>query len=424
MPDHVFALVDCDNFYASCERIFRPCLVGKPVVILSNNDGCIISRSNEAKALGITMGTPFYQCKPLIADHGIEVFSSNYALYGDISQRVMTVLSGFTPRLEIYSIDEAFLSLDHILTEQLESYGHQIQNHVRQWIGVPVSLGIGPTKTLAKIATRLAKKKKDYTGVCNLTGSVDIDSLLHQIEVEDIWGIGRNSAHWLKKNGIHTALHLKYSDEKWIEKHLTVVGLRIVLELRGTSCLPLEDIPLARKGIVCSRSFGRPVTRQVELEEALAEYCSRAAEKLRNQHSVAAFLQVFVMTNRFRKESYYCNSASIRLPNPSADTIFLVQQAHACLHRLFREGCIYQKVGVMLAGITPDQVQQIELFAETDQQDRRKVIMEALDRINDKWGNHSIRLASTGIDQTWAMRQAMRSNRYTTQWNELPIIKI
>ncbi|MBP7460673.1 MAG: Y-family DNA polymerase [Candidatus Delongbacteria bacterium] len=424
MINPIFALVDCDNFYASCERLFRPDLAGKPLVILSNNDGCIIARSNEAKALGIKMGTPFYRNKSLIAGHDVTVFSSNYALYGDISHRVMRLLSEMTPRLEVYSIDEAFLGLEHIAKGDLEPYARHIRERIGHWIGVPVSVGIGASKTLAKLATRIAKKNRAWGGIFDLANRPDGDDWLHQIEVDDIWGIGRQSAQWLKKNGIFTALHLKYSDERWIEKHLTIVGRRIVLELRGISCLPLDDLPLSRQGILCSRSFGRPVTRRIDLEEAVAEYCSRAAEKLRHQYSLASWMQVFVMTDRFKKNNFYYNSAAARLVPPCADTIRLIKQSHICLNQLYREGYVYRKAGIMLGGMVSDQYQQTELFSETSDQPGIHTVMETLDQINTKWGAHSIRIASSGIDQSWSMRQALRSNRYTTRWNELPLIRI
>ncbi|MGC9326028.1 MAG: Y-family DNA polymerase, partial [Candidatus Hinthialibacter sp.] len=329
------ALVDCNNFYASCERVFQPQLEGKAVVVLSNNDGCIIARSNEAKALGIKMGDPFFKIEPFLRRAGVRYFSSNYSLYGDMSQRVMNVLAQFSPELEVYSIDEAFLNLTGVLrrseweTDALSGYGRRIQATVRQWTGIPVSVGIAETKTLAKIANRLAKRSKTLQGVFDLRKEPDRDAILEAVDVGDVWGIGSRYAHRLRQRGIANARQLRDADETWIQKEMAmgVVGMRLVLELRGVPCLPLDLSPGPKKGIACSRSFGNPVTLLSELRAATAAYVSRAAEKLRGQNSLCKTMSVYVMTNPFKNEPQYYNSALIRFPTPTADTPEMIRYA-------------------------------------------------------------------------------------------------
>ena len=277
----LFALADCNNFYASCERVFNPKLAGRPAIVLSNNDGCVVARSNEAKALGIAMGVPAFQIRHLIRKHDVQVFSSNYALYGDLSQRVMETLQQFSPEVEVYSIDEAFLNLSGFTNINLTDYGRRIRATVKQWTGIPVSVGIAETKTLAKIANHVAKRTEGTDGVFDFTAWPDRDSVLARVLVEEVWGIGPNYARLLTQHGITTALGLRDADDHWIQKQMGVVGLRTVHELRGISCLPLEQCPPPKQGITCSRSFGRPVTTLAEMREAVAAYTARAAEKLR-----------------------------------------------------------------------------------------------------------------------------------------------
>ena len=298
----IFALVDCNNFYVSCERVFQPCLNGKPVVVLSNNDGCVIARSEEAKALGIPMGLPFFQMRERFTGHTIETYSSNYALYGDMSTRVMTILKQFSPEVEVYSIDEAFLNLAGCGNGDLISYGHLIHRSVKQWTGIPISIGIGETKTLAKLANRLAKRSDHVQGVVDLTSSQHQDDILASIPVKDIWGIGRSYSRLLQSNGIRTALELRDADDRWIRQQMGVVGVRIVWELRGISCLPLELSPPPKKSLMVSRSFGRPIATLDEMREAVATYTTRAAEKLRRHRLAAGILSVFLMTNRFKED--------------------------------------------------------------------------------------------------------------------------
>jgi DNA polymerase V len=284
----VYSLIDCNNFYVSCERVFNPKLEGKPVIVLSNNDGCVIARSNESKALGIGMGVPVFKCKDLIKKHKIQVYSSNYTLYADMSQRVMDTLAQFTSDVEVYSIDEAFLSLSEFMSLNLTEYARDIRSTVKRWTGIPVSIGIGSTKTLAKVANKLSKRNPQYGGVFDITSHTQMNELLEQIRVEDIWGIGRQYTKLLNQNGIYTALQLKNASDTWIRKHMSVSGLRTVWELRGISCIPLEEAPPSKKAIISSRSFGRPVESLEELKEAIASYISRASEKLRAQQSVTS----------------------------------------------------------------------------------------------------------------------------------------
>jgi DNA polymerase V len=418
----LFALVDCNNFYASCERVFDPKLEGKPVVVLSNNDGIVVARSNEAKALGIGMGVPEFQIRRLIRAHDVQVFSSNYTLYGDMSQRVMDTLAQFTPDLEIYSIDEAFLSLPGFTSRNLTEYGREVCTTVRQWTGIPVSVGIAETKTLAKVAARVAKRSKDVAGVFDLTACQDRDALLAETAVEDIWGIGPNWARLLKQHGIATALALRDADVHWARKAMGVVGERLVRELRGVSCLPLEDCPPPKQSITVSRSFGRPVTTLAEMKEAVAFYTGRAAEKLREERLAVTVLTVFLTTNTFKDEPHYSNAVTIKLPVVTDSTSDLLRYALPGIERLFRDGYHYKKAGVMLTALVPASQVQGDLF---DCQDRARSgqLMRALDRLNDHMGAGTLRYAAEGLTQRWKARFERRSPAYTTNWRDLPVAK-
>lgn len=420
----IFALVDCDNFYVSCERVFNPRLEGKPVAVLSNNDGCVVSRSAEAKALGVPMGEPVFKCRELIQKHGIRVLSSNYALYGDMSERVMGTLAQFSPEMEIYSIDEAFLALDRFRVFDLTAYCRHIRATVRQWTGIPITVGIGPTKTLAKVAHKIAKRNSDCAGVFDITDHPRIDQLLDGIAVADVWGVGGRYAKLLNRSGISTALELQRASDRWVKEHMTVVGLRTVLELRGESCIRLEQAPAPKKGIVSSRSFGKPVTALAELKQALAAYVTRAAEKLRTQKSAASWIHVFVSTSPFITESYYSNFYSSRLPVPTATTSELIAAAGQCLGRIFKPDCRYIRAGVMFTGIVRETEIQTNLFTPYyyDSQ-RRKKLMKIMDELNARYGSDTVRFAAAGIEQPWKMRQTLRSGRFTTRWKELPVVK-
>jgi len=417
-----FAIIDCNSFYASCEKVFRPQLRDEPVVVLSNNDGCIIARSKEAKALGVEMGGPYFKIKNELRKLGVHVFSSNYALYGDMSHRVMDVLGKFSPDIEIYSIDEAFLDLSGLPHGRLTEYGREIRRTVKKWTGLPVSVGIAETKTLAKIANRIAKKSEKTDGVLNLVDSPYVEKALEITPITDIWGVGRRWGKRLGKYGIDNALELRNADEGWIRSQFSVVLQRTVLELRGLPCIPLDASPAARQGIISSRSFGNPVTLLSELREAVAAYMTRAAEKLREQGLAANILIVFIKTNRFKEdEPQYSGKAVVELPIATDNTRDLVRYAHDALEGIFKDGYPYKKAGVILDGLVPATQVQLNLFGGPDFE-KSKDQMSALDEINRRMGRDALKIASVGKEQNWKMRCEMRSPRYTTRWDELAAV--
>jgi DNA polymerase V len=418
--DKIFALVDCNNFYASCERVFNPRLEGKPVVVLSNNDGCIIARSNEAKALGIKMGEPLFQCEKLVAKHQVQVFSSNFSLYGDMSRRVMDTLALFAPEMEVYSIDEAFLHLTGIAADPA-GYARTIRATVKKWVGIPVSIGVGPTKTLAKEAAKAAKKTPGHEGVFDITARTE--ETLAAIEVEDIWGVGRQYARFLRRHGILTALDLRNAADGWVKKHMTVMGLRTVMELRGVSCIPLEEGESPRKTILCSRSFGRRVYRLGELEEAAAAYVSRAAEKLRDQGSAASYIQVILMEFPFNDGHPKTRICSGRIPVATSYTPDLIRYATALVRRIYHKGPAYRKVGVMLSGIVQRGQVQLDLFHQSREGEKELGLMACVDSVNRRWGRGTLAFAAGGFTRPWWMRQAHKSPMFTTSWADLPIVK-
>ena len=417
----IFALVDCNNFYASCERVFNPKLEGQPIVVLSNNDGCVVARSNEAKALGIAMGVPEFQIRPLLRAHHVHVFSSNYTLYGDLSQRVMETLEQFCPDLEVYSIDEAFLSLVDFERRNLTDYGRQIRQTVKQWTGIPVSVGIAETKTLAKIANRVAKQTPDMGGVCDLLTCPDREALLSRVAVEDVWGIGPNHAHMLTQHGITTAFQLRRVDDQWIRKRMGIVGLRLVMELRGVSCLDLEQCPAPKQSLTCSRAFGTLISTLGEMEEAVSVYTSRVAEKLRRERLAATVLTVCLTTNEFKEGPQYSNALTLNLSVVTDTTSDLIKSALQGIRAIYRDGYLYKKAGVMLTGLVPVSQTQADLF---DDRDRRKSkrLMSALDAINDRWGADTLHYASSGISKPWKTQFHRRSPAYTTDWDALPVV--
>lgn len=416
----LFALVDCNNFYVSCERVFNPSLKNRPVVVLSNNDGCVIARSEEAKALGIRMGQPVFECRALIARHGVRVYSSNYTLYGDLSRRIMDVLGLFCPEVEEYSIDEAFLDLSGMPKPALE-HCRALRERILKWVGVPVSIGIAPSKTLAKAAARVAKKDPAHRGVFDITGRTDVT--LAGMGVEDVWGIGRRYARFLRRRGICTALELSRVDREWAKKHLTITGLRTVAELQGVSCIPLEEARATNRTIICSRSFGRRVYRLEELEEAAAAYTARAAEKLRAQRSAASFLQVMLIEFPFNEGFPATRIASASIPVATSYTPELIGYAKALLGRVYRRGPAYRKVGALLADIVPRGCVQTNLFHPCSEGPRQLALMEAVDGINARWGRGTIEFAATGFERPWWMRQANRSPCFTTSWADLPLAR-
>lgn len=419
-----FALVDCNSFYVSCERVFVPSLAGRPVVVLSNNDGCVIARSAEAKAVGVPMGKPAFQCRDLFKRYGVAVFSSNYALYGDLSSRVMATLGQFAPSMEVYSIDEAFLDLTG-MPQDVTSYSRHIRETVGRWIGIPVSIGIGPTKTLAKIANRTAKKDTTHSGVFDFAACPDPDTLLEHFPVEDVWGIGRRYAAMLARYGVVNARQFRDLPWDFVKRKMTVGGLHTQLELQGRPCVTLEAFAPPRKSVVVSRSFGRPVTTIEDMREALATHVSRAAERLRSAHLVANGVTAWVQTNTFiAGEPQYATSAFSALPVATAHTADILKSALQVLEGIFRKGFRYKKVGVMLSGLERRGNRQLSLLApapETDVKGER--LMAALDVINARFGRDTVRLAACGIEQAWRMKQAARSPRYTTSWEELAVVK-
>jgi DNA polymerase V len=424
------ALADANNFYVSAQRVFEPSLEGKPVVVLSNNDGCIIARSNEAKALGLKMGEPYFKRKEFLCQQGVAVYSSCYPLYADMSRRVMVTLEQFAPQVEVYSIDEAFLGLPGFEGEELAEHCRQIRQTVKQWTGIPVSIGVASTKTLSKIAGERAKKDTTLGGVLDISrySESQLDELLDETDVEEVWGIGRQRANLLRQYGYPTAYQLKYAPDGFLKKHLSIVGVRTAWELRGIACIPLELAPAPKKAIACAKSFGRPVTQLGELKEALATYIARVGEKLRGQGSVAGVIQVFVSTSRFRV-GHYSNHLTMRLPQPSAFTPTLTNYAHYGLEKLYRAGHEYVKVGVMVTELSAQKALQLNLFdyglAGPDPWDieREQVVMETVDRVNKRYGRDTLRLGSSGLERGWWMEQRRLSPRYTTRWEELPVAR-
>ncbi len=413
----IFSLVDCNNFYASCERIFNPNLSNKPIVVLSNNDGCIIARSNEAKKLGIPMGAPYHQTEYLLKKNKVSVFSSNYQLYGDISRRVMSSLSMFVPEMEVYSIDEAFLRLDKHYGRDPSSLASDIQLKVLKWTGIPTSHGIAPTKTLAKVANKIAKRSNSKN-IFDLTNFDTQTKILARLPIEDIWGISSGWSKKLHNIGIKNALQLRETDPSFIRNHLSVIGERIVYELRGISCIGLDKI-MPKKNILSSKSFGKLITELEEIEEALANYAFRACQKLRNQNSKARGIYVFIKTNKYRmNDPQYRNSATKELPYPSSDSSLIIKTAKLLLREIYQQGFKYQKCGIMLLDLVDSDYIQNNLFEKIPPR-KKEYLSSIIDTINQSTGNESIFYASQGIKRSWKMRCSKRSQRYTTQWKEL-----
>jgi len=412
-----YALVDCNNFYVSCERVFNPKLEGVPVVVLSNNDGCIVARSNEAKAIPIPFAVPAFQCRETFRKHKVRVLSSNYTLYADMSRRVMDTLREFAYDMEVYSIDEAFLSLVGLEKERRGEFCSFLRKTVRQWTGIPVSIGIGETKTLAKVASKVAKKSDE--GVFDIIDYPYADNVLEGMDVSDIWGVGPAYTKFLYRYGITTALALKKAPEPLVRKKMGVMGVRTVRELNGRSCFWIEPPQTKRKGILSSKSFGRPVESLKELNEAAATYVTRAVEKLRSQRSVASVFMVFILTNRF-KEDYYSNSYLCRLPAPSAYTPDFIRAAQSAMKRIYKPGKKYKKVGVFIADIVPDDSIQMAVFEPGSYNTKRQELMAVVDRINEQWGSNVVDYAATGVKKGWRMRRRMCSPQFTTNWDELP----
>jgi len=415
------ALIDCNNFYASCERIFNPKLMRKPIVVLSNNDGCIITRSAEAKKLGIKMGEPYFKAKKIIDQNNVKVFSSNYSLYGDISQRVMETLAKFASEVEIYSIDEAFLALNGFENYELNTYCSYIRRTIKQWIGIPVSIGVSSTKTLSKIANNLAKNNEEYQGVCILKTWFEISEALKLTDIEDVWGIGRRLTNFLSKYNISTAYDFIQLDRGWVRKNMGVVGEKTFLELCGVSCIEMDLVPSDKKSCCVSRSFSKPIETLYDLEESVSTYGSRVAEKIREERLVAESMSVFVLTNYFnRKEKQYSNSIKLQLPYPTNDSIKIVKRSLEGIRKIYRKGYRYKKAGVILYGLT--NANQTRGLLDNDRENS-DAIMSTLDRINHRYGSSTIRLASEGITKSWRMKREKVSPCYTTRFDELVKVK-
>ena len=422
----LWALVDCNNFYASCEKLFRPDLADRPVVVLSNNDGCIVARSQEAKALGIPMGAPEFKVRDLLKEHQVEVFSSNYALYGDISNRVMSVLEELCPQVEQYSIDEAFLGIDGALIPNLPEFCRQIRETVRQWTGITVSIGVGKTRTLAKLANHVAKKHPELHGLYSLSRPEgQIDRVLAATPVGEIWGVGRRQRLKLLAEGIYTALDMKNADDIWLRKSLTVTGWHTALELRGIPCINTDESPPARRTIVSSRSFGKRVSDLQSLSEAVSSFTVRAAERLRDMELLAGGIAVHIRTSKHEGE-VYDQTAQLSLSMPTDDSLMLLKAARQGLERIFEEGHPYAKAGIMLYDLQPKYGQQGSLLTLTTntQSSHSNPLMKALDKVNARHGRHTLRYGAEGPDKAeWHMQQSRRSPLFTTDWNDLPKVQ-
>ena len=413
-------LVDCNSFYVSCERLFNPKIRRKPVVVLSNNDGCIISRSNEAKALGIKMGEPYFKAKDIIIKNNVNVFSSNYSLYGDLSRRVMRTLKRFNSDIEVYSIDEAFMDLSNFSDNEIENVGKEIRATVLKWTGIPTSIGIAKTKTLSKVANHIAKKTK--MGVTSLIGIENLDPVLEKVEINDVWGVGRQLTKFYQKNGIYNAKQLKNKSNTWIKKCSNVLSSRTAMELRGISCIELEKTTSKRKSCVVSRSFGKRVESFQELKEAVASYCLNASEKLRAENLIAKALTVFVRTSPFQKNfGYYSNSRTIDFPIATNNSIETVKAAISILENIYKKGYRYQKAGVMFSGLL-DENNKDNLFA-SEKDEKINKLMRSIDKTNFRFGRRTLSIASAGIQKKWFMRREHSSKIDTADFYCMPIIK-
>ena len=414
------ALIDCNSFYVSCERLFNPKIRKKPVVVLSNNDGCIVSRSNEAKALGIKMGEPYFKAKDIIVKNNVQVFSSNYSLYGDLSRRVMRTLKRFNSDIEIYSIDEAFIDLSNFPDNEIEKVAQEIRSTVLQWTGIPTSIGVAKTKTLSKVANHIAKKKQ--SGITSFIGVENIDPLLEKVDINDVWGVGRQLTKFYHKNGIYNAKQLKNKSNTWIKKSSNVLGSRTAMELRGISCIDLEKTKSKRKSCVVSRSFGQRVEKYQELKEAVASYCLNASEKIRSESLNAKSITVFIRTSPFQSRfGYYSNSKTIDFPIKTNDSIEIVKTALTALENIFKNGYRYQKAGVLLTGLSNDDDKKNLFSSEKDEKINN--LMKSIDNTNYRYGRSSISLASAGVQKRWNMKREYSSRIDTADFYLLPTIK-
>tara|TARA_B100000686_G_scaffold66699_1_gene72004 strand:+ start:2570 stop:3850 length:1281 start_codon:yes stop_codon:yes gene_type:complete len=416
------ALVDCNSFYVSCERLFNPSIAKKPVVVLSNNDGCVISRSTEAKVLGIKMGEPYFKVKKIVKENDVKIFSTNFALYGDISRRVMKTLKQFSPQMEIYSIDEAFLDLSSLKNESLLDYGYKIRDTILKWTGIPTSIGIATTKTLSKAANYIAKK--DKSGVIDLVNSKHIDQILSKIKINDIWGVGKQLTKFYIKNGINTAYDLKNLHNGWIKKNTNVFGSRTAMELKGIPCVSLEPYQEKRKNCCVSRSFGNKVTKLEELNEAVATHCLNAAEKIRLDKQTVKKITVFIRTSPFQNgKKYYANSKSIDLPLRTNDSIILVKKALTILEDIYKKGYRYQKAGIIFSDLKDVEIYSKNLFSTVNNEEKRIKLMKAIDYTNAKYGRHALSIAQAGIKKIWITKKKHSSKIDTASFQFLPTVR-
>ena len=414
------ALIDCNSFYVSCERLFNPKIRKKPVVVLSNNDGCIVSRSNEAKALGIKMGEPYFKAKDIIIKNDVQVFSSNYSLYGDLSRRVMRTLKRFNSDIEVYSIDEAFMDLTNFSDSEVLDVGQEIRETVLKWTGIPTSIGIAKTKTLSKVANHIAKKKK--SGVTSFIGIDNIDPLLERVDINDVWGVGRQLTKFYHKNGIYNAKQLKNKSNTWIKKNSNVLSSRTAMELRGIACIDLEIASSKRKSCVVSRSFGKRVENFQELREAVASYSLNASEKIRSESLVTKSITVFVRTSPFQNRyGFYSNSKTIDFPIATNNSIEIVKSALNALEAIFKNGYRYQKAGVMLSRLS-EFTNNKNLFS-SEKDEKINSLMKSIDSTNYRYGRSTLSLASAGVHKRWNMRREYSSKIDTADFYSLPMIK-
>ena len=420
----MIALIDCNNFYVSCERVFNPQLKGKPIIVLSNNDGCAIARSDEAKALGIAMGTPSFMIKELVRKHGVQVYSSNYTLYGDMSARVMQVIKEFIPRTEIYSIDEIFADVASLKHTNLTDLAKQIRESVMRCTGIPVSIGMAPTKTLAKLANRYAKTKCPTEAVFCADEDRKIQAILDFTEVKDIWGVGEQYHKLLNKNGFHTAADFINAPEAWVRKEMAVVGLRTQQELKGIACIEWQDEAKGKKNICTSRGFGKLITTKREVQQAIATFTSSCAHKLRKQNSCAQRIHVFVQTNIHRKQDdQYFHSITLDVTVPTNSTRELLRYAMKALDIIYRPGFKYNKTGVMVMDLIPANQIQLGLFENDTSRVKEKKTMSVMDGINQVYGHDVIRMAKQEFNTKWKLRQNHLSKCYTTRFKDLMKVK-
>ncbi len=416
----MLALVDCDDFYVSCERVFQPELRRKPAVVLSNNDGCIVARSAEAKKMGLQMGTPYFKVREKLKNNNVAVRSSNYTLYGDMSRRVESILEKHSPRVEKYSIDEYFLELPAAGLRDLSAYARQLQQKIDKYLGLPVSIGIGPTKTLTKVAMEIAKPPGNKP-VQNSQSWSCPEEKLEEIDIDEVWGIGTAYAQKCRRAGINNARDLKEAPAGWLRKRLTVQGLRRKKELEGIRCIPLEEKEPKRKQIVCSRMFGRKVDDFTSLKEATVSYASRAARRLRKENLYASKIHVFVRSRRYRSEKTYKNQQAGKFKRPVRSDHRIGKKATECLDKIYSDNFSYRKSGVILSELVEDRNYQQNLLAESAGRDRK--MAELADQINQEHGKNTLKLLGEGLEQDWSMQRSQLSNHYTTRWNELPTVK-